>query len=182
MSMSILFGMAGAAKWCLNQRTDAVKEWHRALSCTYTDGARIRIPLLLYFASVVAPDVYSDAEAQELLLKRVESAWARNWPGAVGEFVLGRIDEQSLQAKCSGVNNRDTLSRHWYIQFYIGVREYAKGHISRFEELMRLTSSVSDDDFNPDHASFRWKLGYEEFFLARHYSKSSMGDIRVGPR
>src|SRR5947209_1450522 len=78
---AIFYGMAGVAQWCLNDRRTAVAQWRAGLHCDFADGAGgITIPLLLFFASVVAPKACSRAEAEDLLIERANDPRVRVWP------------------------------------------------------------------------------------------------------
>jgi lipoprotein NlpI len=165
-------GCAGAAKWCLNQREEAVAEWRRGLRCGYSDPARLNLPLLLYLASVIAPDLGSDTEARKLLAKRLDSPMARYWPGPVAQFALDRIDESALLTLCTGRDEKGTLIQNWHARFYIGVRQFARGDVRGFREAARSASTVSDEDFDPDSPFFGWKFGHYEFYIARHESRN----------
>ncbi|HVX14138.1 MAG TPA: hypothetical protein VHC22_23330 [Pirellulales bacterium] len=157
---------AGAADWCLVRREAAVAEWDRGLRCGYSDPARLNVPLVLYFASVLAPDLYPDVDARILLIKRADHAMAQYWPGPIAQYLLGRIDEAGLMSACVATSKWDFAHRHWVAGFYIGVREYAKGKVSKFAEAMQKASDLSDEDFDPKSGTLRAKFR-PELSLAR---------------
>ena len=80
--ISVTYGMSGTAKWCLGKRPAAVAEWHSGLNCQFADagGAGLRIPLLLFFASVAEPSVFPPSEADNLLHARSADPRATIWP------------------------------------------------------------------------------------------------------
>ena len=49
------YGMAGAAKWCLDKPQEAVIEWKAGLEAKYARaaGLNVQMPLLLFFAAVL---------------------------------------------------------------------------------------------------------------------------------
>jgi hypothetical protein len=56
-SMSSFYGMAGVAEWCMGECAAAVGDWRAGLNARFADaaGLGIRLPLLLFTASVLAP-------------------------------------------------------------------------------------------------------------------------------
>jgi hypothetical protein len=166
---STYFGMAGVAKWCLNDEGEAIEEWRAGLEAQYSDSAGgVTLPLLLFVASIVNPALFPQGEAKKLLTAKANDRRVVNWPGPIAEFLLGRIDNSGLRKKCVGMDDSDTVVRHWRANFYQGVLEYAGGNATRFKELMRETAMTSDDDFDSSNKLFLVKLWHEEFFIARH--------------
>ena len=180
-SMAPLYGMAGVAKWCLDDRQEAVNQWRAGLKSQYADGAGgVRLPLLLYCVSVLDPDLVSDAEAKRLLTIRAEDPRVKNWPGALAEFILRRIDEAGLRTKCAGLNELDRATRHWNADFYAVIVAKERGEAADFKEQMRRLCATSPDDFSDatvddsDFSHLNFLLGRlwrEEFFIARHESE-----------
>ena len=168
------YGMAGVAKWCLDQRDDAVQDWKTGLGCDYADVGRFHIPLLLFFASQVAPNVFNKDDALELLSERADQEGISCWPLPLAEFVLGRIDESSLRAQCFDERYEDeTMLHHWMSDFYLGVIERAKGNIARCHHLMQKVAAMSWESFDDCERLFLSKLWSEEFFLARHETEQA---------
>ena len=166
--MDALYQLAGAAKWCLQDRRRAVDEWIVGCDCNGTDGARgASSPLLLFAASVLAPDVFLPSEAERIMSARAETAWLNNWPGPVLEFALRRTDEETLRKNCVGVNELDTAERIWYTDFYLGIRAKADGERSRYMELMRRTTATSPRDATVGRKQFVSRIWGAEFFIAR---------------
>ncbi len=165
--------MAGTAKWCLGLPQEAVAEWHAGLKAHYNEGAGgVTCPLLLYFASIVAPNAFSRAEAERLLGVRADDSWARNWPGALAKFAVGRIDEEQLDRECIAPSEGQSLMRHWLAGFYLGLEEFDRGEIGLYKEFMRKTGTASDDDFDVSKRYFLAKLWHPEFFLARYEGRT----------
>jgi hypothetical protein len=169
-----LFSMAGVAKWCLNRPLAAVEEWSFGLRCPYTDGAGgVELPLTLYFASVVRPAVYSQSEAKQLLTKKANRGWIRNWPGPLAKYVAGQIDEKTLRVKCDNEPCGESTFCHWESDFHLAVVKRAQGNRGGFKKAMRQVAAVSATNYQTDQDLFLSKLWSPEFYLARFESRSS---------
>ena len=106
----LLYAMAGAAKWCLGDRCTAVEQWADGCYCDGTNSGGFGSPLLLFAASIIDPSAYVRSEAEKLLTERANDPWARHWPKAIAEYLLGRIDETTLRRACVGINTISTAS------------------------------------------------------------------------
>jgi hypothetical protein len=164
------FGMAGAARWCLDDPEASVREWRAGLKSGYADGAGgVDLPLLLFFASVVKPELFDHREAENLLANRMENPLIHNWPGPLAEFVSGRIDVETLRRRCIGVDDDSTFICMWRADFYIGVLQRVSGNAEHFQDMMRKTATTSPDDFDlAKRRRYLRKLWHPEFFIARH--------------
>jgi lipoprotein NlpI len=162
------YAMAGAAQWCLGKPCDGVNQWTEGLACQYTDWARVTLPLLLYFASVVKPSTFSLDHAKRLLTNRAKDDRIQKWPGPIAQFVLDQLDEDGLRRNCEGFNDRDTALRNWKADFYLAVVEHARGNVERYSQLLQKCTTMSDDEFATKRDTFLGKLWAPEFFLARH--------------
>ena len=76
-----LYQMAGAAKWCMGNRREAVAQWVDGCHCDGTSSACFGSPLLLFAASVFASETFARTEADKLLTVRVNDSGTSNWPG-----------------------------------------------------------------------------------------------------
>lgn len=170
--MSVIYEMAGVAKWCLERPSDAVREWKDGLRCEYLDAAGgVREPLLLYAASCLRPGICDQREARRLLTTRANNPLVhqyRNWPGPIAEFVLGRIDEARLRLECQGTNEGDTRSCHLLADFYVSLVEYTNGNTSAFETECRKAAAVDWGTFDSDNDLFFTLAWKPEFHIARH--------------
>lgn len=165
------YDMAGVAKWCLDSPQEAIKQWKIGLTCDYKDaaGLGVRAPLLLYFASVVHPELYFREEAESNLAQRTGDSRISVWPGPLAQFLLGDVDEHELRAL--GFDGRfedETILHNWSSDFFVGVLERARGNIGSYQKLMEKCSKISWDDFDEDQSVFLGKMWSPEFFLARH--------------
>jgi lipoprotein NlpI len=96
------YGMAGAAKWCLGEPDESIRQWREGTQCRYADGAGgVSSRLWLYIASVIKPRLFPRNEAEELLTVCANDRRVKNWPGPVAEYILGRIDENNMRTRGS---------------------------------------------------------------------------------
>ena len=147
-----------------------IAQWVDGCHCDGTSSACFGSPLLLFAASVIAPDTFAPSEAEKLLTVRANDSGTTIWPGPVVEYLLGRIHEAGLRRKCVGLRAIDILSRKWLVDFYVGVSARAAGDNSRFMELMRRTATPSPRFRGHRRLAFDLssKIRHAEFFLARH--------------
>ncbi len=126
----VFYGMAGAAVWCTDNPGAAVRHWHAGLDAPYAvGGVGIRLPLLLFLASILRPNVYPRNDASRVLLKRIQDPRSKYWPGPLAKFVLGLGDEKTLANLCTGTNELDTLHRKWLVRFYQTVLAWGQGNL-----------------------------------------------------
>lgn len=166
-SISSFYGMAGTAKWCVNDLNAAVEQWHEGLNAKYADagGAGVTCAMLLYVASIVAPKVFSKPEAMGLLSKKSKDPRSRHWPGPLAKFVPGQMTENVLRAQSLGqASQRESNS--WLIDFYLGIEELDHGKVAQYRRSMLKTVETTRE--TTDHNFFLTCLWHEEFFLARH--------------
>jgi tetratricopeptide (TPR) repeat protein len=163
------YDMAGVARWCIGKRDEAVDQWRRGLDVDYADsGYGIKPVLLLFFASIVQPGSYSTTNAKELLAKRLDDPRTERWPGPIAEFILGRIDVQSVREKAIDKNEAETAASNWEINFWQGVLEYSRGNEVGYGEAMRAAGRLSWESYDACQRLFLSKLWSPEFYLARH--------------
>lgn len=170
----IFHGMAGVAKWCMNEPGLAVETWQRGFGAPYSVGASVvRLPLLLFAASILRPRLFPKKEAEQILREKLQSPLVENWPGPLAKFILGLLKEDVLKTFWLGkVGNR----RHgimpdyrWLTEFYKTLVELARGNLEfeRFRMLQSKMIDTSQSEWSEDR-HFAHLLQCEEFFLARH--------------
>jgi hypothetical protein len=166
------YGMAGVAKWCLGKPSEAVSEWRAGLKAKYARaaGLGVRMPLLLYFASIIVPGSCSRDEALQHLRYIVEDPRVATWPGPVAQWVLGLLTEQELGKSCRGYNASDSSDRLWLASFYKNLVAHGASRESTFRLKMWELSDTSAPEWENMEA-FMDRLWCEEFFLARHEVK-----------
>lgn len=164
-----LYGMAGVAKWCLDEPDEAIAQWRAGLKAPYTrDGHGVIMPLLLYFGSVLNPAVFEINLAKRLLLDKTRDSRVKHWPGPIAQFILGQITDSELSDQSGGNSDSETRGLLWEASFYKAVLTYQNdGKFSQFKgEMSNLTDMSQPDWINEDFfLSAVWR---EEFFLARY--------------
>jgi tetratricopeptide (TPR) repeat protein len=161
------FGMAGAAKWCLDQPEEAIECWRAGLKCDLGDagGASVGNYLLLFAASILREDLVSQSDAKRLLHEKSNDRRIKSWPGPLVEFCLknGSFELDLLEAR-AGIESRRAVAR-----FYKSLIDFNNGVLSRDEMTarMREIADTSLPQWKED-SSFSGLLRKEEFFVARH--------------
>lgn len=169
---SVTYALAGATKWCLEQPDDAIRVWRDGLDCDYSAaGLNVEVPLLLVFAGGMCADKNLTDEMETLLSKRLRISPAKKWPGALADFAIGRIDEDSLRASCINDHPDETSIRNLSADFYIGVIEFNAGDRVAFTKAMQKVAAASWTDFDLDRDAFLSRIWLPEFYLARHYAR-----------
>jgi len=121
------FILMGVGQWLQGCRTEAMATWLKGCSAKFTDAAGgVEIPLLLGFAASRLADVELKAEANRLIMPICDSNRSRNWPGPLGLFVMGKINEEKL---LDMVSVRHIIKEKQLCQasFYIGLRAQDRG-------------------------------------------------------
>lgn len=168
-TMARFYGMAGVAKWCVDDLVGAVEQWHTGLAAQYADVAGgVHLPLLLWVAGTLKARIFPRAEAERLLSDKVRGPRSKSWPGPIASFTLGLIDEATMAAVCVE-REREVLDREWLTQFYRGLIAFNRGKLSPTElkEVMRRTADASRPEWS-DEQNFLTLPWSEEFFIARH--------------
>jgi hypothetical protein len=165
------YGMAGVAKWCLGESEAAIVYWRAGLGAKYarTSGLGVTMPMLLFFASVIKPEVFSVDVARELMLEKTKDSRIRNWPGPIIQFILGQIDEEELQNHCRGMDEQETREGQLLAEFYKNLVVYERGSASVFKESMRKLTDVNQPEWR-DETVLVSRIWNEEYFLARFHS------------
>lgn len=170
-SMEIYFALIGVAQWCLNDPIAATESWRSGLEAQHLDMAGgMESPLLLWLSAVLRQDKAAQAKALHVLEAKVKNSKAKHWPGPLGRFVLGDIDEKSLSELSKGRNGEETsLRRSWQISFYKIIWSVRTSDVSRdkFLRLLRVELRNLNVDFS-ESDEFLQVIRNPEFYLARH--------------
>jgi hypothetical protein len=164
----IFYGMAGAAKWCMEAPDAATKYWLSGIDAPYAvGGSVVRLPLLLFAASILRPGIFPRQEAESIMRQKVKDPRAKNWPGPLAKFVLSLIDESSLSE--SGKENEALPHRMWLAIFYKRLLDLSreKLNLAEFRSMMREMVETSRVEWSKE-AHFFYLMRCEEFFIARH--------------
>lgn len=165
--VDLIFGMAGAAKWCLSEYGEAVAEWRAGLTAPYRDanGVGVTIPLLLFVSSVLHPSTIDRHEAKEILLKRAKHRrMGRQWPCPLVHLVLGQIDEEKLWSEIPP-DDKEARLEQWRLDFYTSILRFStrRSYCLTMRQLVeRLRNRWAD------MKGFIDCTKHEEFFIARH--------------
>ena len=170
------YKFAGTAKWCAGERAAAVIEWKQGIDVDYADmGGGITIPLHLYFAAAVEPDLMSMDEVVELLRSRLQAKPHDGWPGYLAKFLLGEVTCESAVAQSKndvchlwGEERRQAEeSAKLQIGFWWGVKLRTEGDVAGFLTAMKNYGELSCVDFDRNRELLIDKLRSSEFYLAR---------------
>jgi hypothetical protein len=168
-SISDFYGMAGIAKWCLNDVWASIHHWIDGLGSQFADtnGLGMHLPLLLFVASVMHPGSHDTYSAVNLLRQKTKDRRVGDWPGPIAQWVLGEIGDPELRAQCVDEDIVEMHDKEWLSEFYRAVRTYDPAKRRTFNLTMRKLSDTTqtvwaDDDF------FLARMRSEEFFIARH--------------
>jgi hypothetical protein len=169
-TMSGFYGMAGAAKWCLDDFGEAIRQWKAGLKASYSDtaGLGIRVPLLLFTAAVLKPlGGFERHAAERILEERSQDSRAERWPGPIAKWLVGLVSNTEFERRWEGDGQADTYDRRWSAEFYQAVSRGGRKENSAFQESMVKLSDVSRPEWSqPDF--FLLRMWNEDFFIARH--------------
>ena len=165
----IIYGMAGVAKWCLNERNEAVNYWQEGLKCNYTDPSGVHIPLLLLFSSIIDSNLLSERDAVDIIVKYVNNPRACIWPGPLAELALNQLTEDQVRAKSIHVNPDEAERRRVDCDFYINLIKHGHDRRHSLANSMNAVSNLSWNDYTSSIHRFFGRLWQEEYYLARHY-------------
>ncbi len=163
-----IFGMAGVAKWCLGEKKEAVALWNRGRRAKYSRGGlTVAMPLLMLFASILDPESYDKAAAENLLREVVKNPLIRYWPGPIARMIVGEISETELSKELRGYNEADSRGREWDLKFYRSLLDIGESRSLRFKHAMREPTDLQRPEWQ-DERYFSKRVRHEELFLARH--------------
>jgi len=165
------FALVGVAQWCLDDVIAASESWKLGLGAQYVDMAGgIESPILLWVASVLRPNDTLRREAAQILEKRVRDPKVRHWPGPLAQFVLGQIDERTLDERSIERLSRGISPRRkWHLAFYRHVLALERGGLSLndFQMEMRKLVDTSTSEWS-DEENVLQLVRNPEFYIARH--------------
>jgi tetratricopeptide (TPR) repeat protein len=168
------YSLGGAGRWCLGDYTQAVKLWRLGTQAPYAIyGIGLECPRLLALAAILSPALCDQTKALELLKKRASDPRVHGYPGTLAQFILGIIDNETLEAslvrsgwRYTECSNRD---HKWKAAFYRAVLDLERSTITRaaFGQLVESLAEFSQFD-DLDSTEFWWMTRYAEFYIARH--------------
>jgi tetratricopeptide (TPR) repeat protein len=171
------YAFLGAARWCLQDYSSGFRHWHAGIDAPYASAAIcIRTPLLLFAGSLLHPEHYARAEAEEILRTKLSSSRGRarmeHWPACLGKLVLGIIPKEAMAAwwvrTTSLYEVVQERHRQWLTDFYdkaLGLG-CCKSTLQDFRASMR---SCTDQSRFSDWELNQWELLMKspEFYIAR---------------
>ena len=166
------YGMAGTAKWCSNEPEAAMECWKSGLDCDYGDagGASVGNRLLLFVASVLRKDARAEKEAIALLKAKKDDPRISTWPGPLVLLALGKknVDLGMERAK-------RPQARLAVLRFYESLLSLGKSKLTP-DEFIKEMGEVADTSQPQwlDEKAFTSLLWNEEFFIARHESRTKI--------
>jgi tetratricopeptide (TPR) repeat protein len=137
------YAACGVARWLLARYSEAVNVWLSGLDCQYADAAGgMELPLLLYFAAACQQRVYRIDDATRLLREKTASPRSKNWPGPVGQYLVGQIGEEQLRSMAAHPNALIGRPQEAQTEFYLGAYQALLGNRNAAEEHMRRCASM----------------------------------------
>jgi hypothetical protein len=135
------FIFCGIANWVLGKKKEAVCLWQRGEQSLYKDAAGgVDLQVILYFASVNLQDVNLKKEINKRIKKLLRSKKSVNWPGPLGHYLLGEMEEDAMFSYVSAI---PILKERQLCQTYfvISIKELEKGDLEGYKK--KLQQSVS---------------------------------------
>jgi hypothetical protein len=162
--LSTICDFKGIAEWMLGRYADAVATWTAGLECDYQDeSGGMALALFLYFAAVRKPRVLSMKNATAVVQAKSEHEWAENWPGPIGEFLLGRKSEKDMRRDAEFEVEIVTVRQMNQAEFYVGVSALRDGSSDAYYSHVEKVAKMSGGEL------------LCEFHLARHELSSKKG-------
>lgn len=171
------YAFLGAARWCLQDYSSAFKDWRGGIDAPYAAGGLCtQTPLLLLAGSILRPEHYSRADAEEILRKKMADPRAgertEHWPASLCKFVLGAIPKEAMAAWWIRTTSlyEVVTERHrlWRTEFYEAVLDLGQGRLTTrdFRLLMKKrTQQSSFTDWELDQ--WEYLMRAPEFYVAR---------------
>ena len=168
-SMCSFYGMAGVARWCLDDFKESRRQWSDGITAKYQDaaGLGIAMPLLLFTGSILKAGFFDRSEAIDALVERSKDRRIKRWPGPIGNFLLGNIGEADVLAAMESKREIELRDRRWQFKFYRALLSAKDGNLLVFKEEMRKLVDTSQPEWKDDDF-FLARVWDEDFFIARH--------------
>jgi len=180
-----LYGLAGVAKWCMDDSQGAMQLWSDGLtvSDTESDSPKIHLALLMMAAAILKADYYHKRQAAAALSAKLLALDSQSWPALLANIVLGFTQDLQLVGPSSSASEINSRQREWLTDLYRAIRKFDLHLPAEFDRpdfrvnelkgtMLRLTSF---DQANwADPATFSAITSQEEFFLARHLARGNL--------
>jgi hypothetical protein len=136
------FHFSGLGNWLIGNWQQAIAVWEKAKNALYKDAAGgINTQVFLYFAGVKMSNKSLKYKALASVRKILKSKRSTNWPGPIGNFLVGDINETEL---LSHISSAPILRERQLCQanFVIGVKlldcEDRQGYYAKLKEVIAL--------------------------------------------
>jgi lipoprotein NlpI len=127
------------ALWFLDKKEDAIEQLLLAEKCRYTDaGGGIELYIIEYFVATKTPDLVFRKHALKNLKRKLKNRQSLNWPGPLGNYLIGEIDEEEAFqqiSKTPGLRERH-LSQ---LNFVSAIKCFERGEIADYERKLKDT-------------------------------------------
>lgn len=169
-----LLGLAGTAKWCLDDIDGAIQIWSKFFDVATLESARqqIHLAILLQAASTIKEDYRLEKRVSEVLYAEIVGG-LRTWPAPLISAALGMTRELHPFEDWLRTSGVETPQRRWAIEFHrtidrFKLRSFPDHRDLRVNELnagmIRITGSEWIYPSNPELFAI---VSQEEFFIAR---------------
>ena len=141
---------AGVSSWWLNRTNDSIAYWRKALDVKYSDAAGgVEPPALLLLTAIRLKKPELEKEAINLLRKLIGQKPVTRWPGAIGSFLMGRIDYSVFYASASSPTNM--ISRKLCkFYFWVAINSFREGNFEDYFHNLNLsiqTNSILEYEY-----------------------------------
>ena len=115
---------------------DALKILYDGRKAKYQDISRTEVPCIMYYEAVMLNDEIAKKQSLELLKKSLKNNRDSSYEFSLAQFIIGKYTEEELMQKISTIP--PTLLERYQVKalFYAAVKEYEKGNIERYKDLL----------------------------------------------
>jgi hypothetical protein len=155
------FIYAGVACWMLQDFRGACDYWNQGSSCGYRDmSGGVGVGLLQYFSGILLNDTLITTRAIDLIQKRLKKAWALNWPGPLGRYVIGEQSEVDVRALATAPTLHELIKRERLcrLDFYVGVHELRAGNTQLYRSHLQKCCVPNEVKFVPESFLAQFEL------------------------
>lgn len=177
MGSELDYAFLGAAEWCTDNDSAAIRCWLAGRTAPYAVvGVCLQTPMLLLTGSILRPELPLNANAILSELKeKLKDPRTNTWPGTLGQFVAGLKSIEAVQSSWIGTreqNEKGILPTcRWITDFYRNLLDLREGQISpqQFKEAAATLASPTCRA-SSDEDEFVRLVRCPEFYIARHES------------
>jgi lipoprotein NlpI len=125
----------------LNKKEEAIEQLLQAEKCKYTDaGGGIELYIIEYFVATKTSDLEFKKHAIKNLKRKLKKKQSLNWPGPLGNYLIGEIDEEKAFQQISKIPV--LRERHLsQLNFVSAIKCFERGEIADYERKLKDTVS-----------------------------------------